>query len=600
MRALFVIPTTGGPVVIRRILRRDLPLSLVVADGDYRPLPVSEDYGRLVVADGPLASVIGRDAAGCFELRLDRAFESGRSWEFPVALAHAALAAGWELVDDPAQAERIVVATGALDRDLRLVPADYSLTVKAERVADLVRAGLSSGARIAAFIPAGDPGVELAQRCLRTLVGTGDHLTPIVVTLGEALAALRLAPDPSSKTIAKRPPTDPETTPVKRKIAAILAADVFGYSRMMAEDEEGVLRRLAVCRAIFDEFVRTSGGRIFNTAGDSVMCEFESAVEAVRCAVDIQEALRARAQDIEPSKRLLFRMGISIGDVVERDGDLLGDGVNVAARLESLAEPGGIVVSRSVHEAVANKVSVGFQDMGAREVKNLAPVHAFAITSPATRLAAAAEAARVANAASKAAAPPPARPLTPGFRRRPSPAPAVAAGIAALVALGAGGWFWLAPRGAPAPSAAVAATPAAPVAEAKPRPRRWPPWHPSPHRLRPASSPRSSSRNCAPRPAAPVPISSSAAFSLPARLCLSARTGVSRPRTRPACAALRSVSRREASAWASGSIRPSRPSPSCRTPSRVPWPANCPSRRSPSATRRGFPPATPSRSSTIG
>ena len=467
MRALFVIPTTGGPVVIRRILRRDLPLSLVVADGDYRPLPVSEDYGRLVVADGPLASVIGRDAAGCFELRLDRAFESGRSWEFPVALAHAALAAGWELVDDPAQAERIVVATGALDRDLRLVPADYSLTVKAERVADLVRAGLSSGARIAAFIPAGDPGVELAQRCLRTLVGTGDHLTPIVVTLGEALAALRLAPDPSSKTIAKRPPTDPETTPVKRKIAAILAADVFGYSRMMAEDEEGVLRRLAVCRAIFDEFVRTSGGRIFNTAGDSVMCEFESAVEAVRCAVDIQEALRTRAQDIEPSKRLLFRMGISIGDVVERDGDLLGDGVNVAARLESLAEPGGIVVSRSVHEAVANKVSVDFQDMGAREVKNLAPVHAFAITSPATRLAAAAEAARVANAASKAAAPPPAGPLTPGFRRRPSPAPAVAAGIAALVALGAGGWFWLAPRGAPAPSAVVAATPAAPVAEPK-------------------------------------------------------------------------------------------------------------------------------------
>jgi class 3 adenylate cyclase len=333
--------------------------------------------------------------------------------------------------------------------------------------------------------------VELAQRGLRALLGTGDHLTPIVVTLGEALAALRLAPDPSSKTIAKRPPTDPETAAVKRKIAAILAADVYGYSRMMAEDEEGVLRRLAACRAIFDEFVKKSGGRIFNTAGDSVMCEFESAVEAVRCAVDIQEALRTRAQDIEPAKRLLFRMGISIGDVVERNGDLLGDGVNVAARLESLAEPGGIVVSRSVHEAVANKVSVGFHDMGAREVKNLAPVHAFAITSPASRLAAAEEAARTALAASKTAAPPPAA-------RRPS------AGRSPCRCLpsrpGWRPWWWRAsaagscsrrdpptlrrrspPRPAPAPVAAAeaprAAPPAPPVASAPPASRPAPPAH---------------------------------------------------------------------------------------------------------------------------
>jgi class 3 adenylate cyclase len=506
MRALFVIPTTGGPVVIRRILRRDLPLSLVVADGDYRPLPVSEDYGRLVAPDGPLAGVIGREAAGCFELRLDRAFESGRSWECPVALAHAAQAAGWELVDDPARAERIVVATGALDRDLRLVPADYSLTVKAERVADLVRAGLANGARIAAFIPAGDPGVELAQRGLRALLGTGDHLTPIVVTLGEALAALRLAPDPSSKTIAKRPPTDPETAAVKRKIAAILAADVYGYSRMMAEDEEGVLRRLAACRAIFDEFVKKSGGRIFNTAGDSVMCEFESAVEAVRCAVDIQEALRTRAQDIEPAKRLLFRMGISIGDVVERNGDLLGDGVNVAARLESLAEPGGIVVSRSVHEAVANKVSVGFHDMGAREVKNLAPVHAFAITSPASRLAAAEEAARTALAASKTAAPPP-PPAATERRTKPLPMPAVAAGLAALVVAGAGGWFMLAPRSADAPAAAVAAPAPAPASVAAAEaPRAAPPAPPvasAPPASRPAAP--TAMAAVAPAPVAPPP-----------------------------------------------------------------------------------------------
>ncbi|WP_240540107.1 adenylate/guanylate cyclase domain-containing protein [Salinarimonas soli] len=474
MRALFVIPTTGGPVVIRRILRRDLPLSLVVADGDYRPLPVSEDYSRLVAADGPVAGVLGREAAGCFELRLDRAFESGRSWEFPVALAHAAHAAGWDLVDDPAQAERLVIATGALDRDLRLVPADYSLTLKAERMTDLVRAALGAGARVAAFIPGGDPGVELAQSRLRALLGTGDHLTPIVVTLGEALAALRLAPDPVSKTVAKRPAAiEPESKAVKRKIAAIVAADVYGYSRMMAEDEEGTLRRLNACRQVFDEFVSRSGGRIFNTAGDSVMCEFESAVEAVRCAVDIQEALRSRGSDIEASKRLLFRIGISIGDVVERNGDLLGDGVNVAARLESIAEPGGIVVSRSVHEAVSNKVSVMFQDLGAREVKNLAPVHAFAIASPAARVAAAEEAARTALAASKIAAPPPApAPASPPKLARALPVPAMAAGVALLVAAGAGGWFMLAKPGASpaAPPAAVvaAAPPTAPRTEAPP------------------------------------------------------------------------------------------------------------------------------------
>lgn len=171
--------------------------------------------------------------------------------------------------------------------------------------------------------------------------------------------------------------------PLKRKIAAILAADVAGYSRLVSEDEERTLRSLAAAREIFDGLVRRGGGRIFNTAGDSVMCEFDSAVEAVRVAVDVQDALTAANAGTEPAKRLQFRIGITIGDVVERGGDLLGDGVNIAARLEGIAPPGGICISRSVHEAVANKIPVTFEDIGPRPVKNLPqPIHAFVVTRP--------------------------------------------------------------------------------------------------------------------------------------------------------------------------------------------------------------------------
>ena len=121
---------------------------------------------------------------------------------------------------------------------------------------------------------------------------------------------------------------------MKRKIAAIFAADIAGYSRLVAEDEEETLRRLASYRAVTDDFIAKAGGRIFNTAGDAVLAEFPSAVEAVRCAIDIQESLRTRNMAYPPSRQMSFRIGITIGDVVERDGDLLGDGVNIAARLE--------------------------------------------------------------------------------------------------------------------------------------------------------------------------------------------------------------------------------------------------------------------------
>ena len=167
---------------------------------------------------------------------------------------------------------------------------------------------------------------------------------------------------------------------MKRKIAAIFAADIAGYSRLVAEDEEETLRRLASYRSVTDDFIAKAGGRIFNTAGDAVLAEFPSAVEAVRCAIDIQESLRTRNMAYPSSRQMSFRIGITIGDVVERDGDLLGDGVNIAARLEGLAEVGGICVSRSVHEQVANKLSVQFADIGAQEVKNIpTPVHAYMV-----------------------------------------------------------------------------------------------------------------------------------------------------------------------------------------------------------------------------
>jgi len=173
---------------------------------------------------------------------------------------------------------------------------------------------------------------------------------------------------------------------VKRKISAILAADIAGYSRLVAEDEEETLRRLAAHRALFDDVVARWGGRIFNTAGDAALAEFPSSVDAVRCAVDIQESIRARNLAYPQSRQMFYRVGITVADVVERGGDLLGDGVNIASRLGDLAAPGGICVSRAVYEQVANKVSVKFEDLGPQQVKNIpSAVHAYSIAPhPAT------------------------------------------------------------------------------------------------------------------------------------------------------------------------------------------------------------------------
>jgi class 3 adenylate cyclase len=175
---------------------------------------------------------------------------------------------------------------------------------------------------------------------------------------------------------------------VKRKISAILAADIAGYSKLVAEDEEETLRRLAMYRAVFDDFVARWGGRIFNTAGDAALAEFPSSVDAVRCAVDVQESIRARNLAYPQSRQMLYRIGITVADVVEREGDLLGDGVNIASRLGGLAVAGGICVSRAVYEQVASKLSVKFDDLGEQPVKNMPnPIHAYGIAPHPTAVA---------------------------------------------------------------------------------------------------------------------------------------------------------------------------------------------------------------------
>ncbi len=167
---------------------------------------------------------------------------------------------------------------------------------------------------------------------------------------------------------------------VQRRLAAILAADVAGYSRLMGVDEESTLRTLQSYREIIDRLIVRHEGRIFTTGGDSVLAEFASPVEAVRCAIAIQEELTVCNTELVEDRRMHFRIGINLGDVMVEGDNLFGDGVNVAARLEGLAEPGGLCISGSAFDQVKNKLSIGFEDIGAQKVKNIAePVPAFRV-----------------------------------------------------------------------------------------------------------------------------------------------------------------------------------------------------------------------------
>ena len=160
---------------------------------------------------------------------------------------------------------------------------------------------------------------------------------------------------------------------VDRRLAAIFAGDIAGYSRLMGADEEGTLHQLKAHRKeLVDPKITEHRGRIVKTTGDGMLVEFVSVVDAVRCAVDIQRGMVERNASVPADKRIEFRIGINVGDIIIDGDDIFGDGVNVAARLEALSDPGGVMVSRNVFDQVRDKLSFGFEDMGEQTVKNIA------------------------------------------------------------------------------------------------------------------------------------------------------------------------------------------------------------------------------------
>jgi TolB-like protein/class 3 adenylate cyclase len=233
-----------------------------------------------------------------------------------------------------------------------------------------------------------------------------------------------------------------------RRLMAILAADVAGYSRLMGDDEEGTLTRLkAHRRELVDPKIAEHRGRIVKTTGDRLLVEFGSIIDAVRCAAEIQRAMLDRDRDVPEAGRIRFRIGVNLGDVIVDGGDIFGDGVNVAARLEALAEPGGVCVSHTVRDQIHDKLPYVFEDLGEQFVKNIGrPVRAYAL-SPETVVG------LPAASVSRNAAP---------RRRRVVPMLISAAAAAALVVAGIAGWLWPAPRSptANAPTAATAMPPA--------------------------------------------------------------------------------------------------------------------------------------------
>ena len=167
---------------------------------------------------------------------------------------------------------------------------------------------------------------------------------------------------------------------VKRRLTTVLCADVYGYSRLMEADETGTLETLRRYRAAIARLVERHDGRIVNTWGDAVIAEFASVVEAVQCAVEIQQEISSQASSAPQASPMQFRIGINLGDVMVDGTDIYGDGVNIASRLQELAEPGGVVISSSVYDQVHNKLSVGFDCLGQRPLKNIAPLTSYRLT----------------------------------------------------------------------------------------------------------------------------------------------------------------------------------------------------------------------------
>src|SRR6516164_6840429 len=189
----------------------------------------------------------------------------------------------------------------------------------------------------------------------------------------------------SSRALRHRPaprwPAGMSGERVERRLAAILAADVAGYSRLMGADEEGTHERLqAHLRELVEPKIREHHGRIVKNTGDGLLAEFPSVVDAVRCAVEIQRGMIEREPEMREERRIRFRIGVNLGDVIVEPQDIFGDGVNLAARLEALAEPGGICISRMVRDQIRDKLPYPFEDLGEQQVKNIArPVRVYAL-----------------------------------------------------------------------------------------------------------------------------------------------------------------------------------------------------------------------------
>jgi adenylate cyclase len=200
-----------------------------------------------------------------------------------------------------------------------------------------------------------DPVIKVGRRSRRTSNSRGKALE---TTIGQKL----------------------EAPPLQRKLAAILAADVEGYARLMHVNEERTLITLTSHRAIIDALIEAADGQIFGTAGDSVLAEFPSVVQAFNCAIAVQIAIAHANENLLPDQQMRFRIGINVGDVMVKNGDIFGDGVNIASRLEALADAGGICVTRGVRDHIRDRVSATFEDMGEQSIKNIArPVRAFRV-----------------------------------------------------------------------------------------------------------------------------------------------------------------------------------------------------------------------------
>ena len=225
-----------------------------------------------------------------------------------------------------------------------------------------------------------------------------------------------------------------------RKLAAILVSDVVGYSRLAGADEDRILARLRTLRSdLIDPTIAVHHGRVVKRTGDGSVIEFRSAVDAVRCAIELQNAMVERNAGVSPERRIEFRVGIHVGDVVEEsDGDLMGDGVNVAARLESIAKPGAICLSEQAYWQVKGRLDLAVTDLGPTELKNIAqPIHVYSLQ------------------VGVPAQPKPAEPVTPAAPTAPTPqkrrfglAP-LAAALAALLVVIAGGAWWSSVRTGP-------------------------------------------------------------------------------------------------------------------------------------------------------